>query len=486
MAKFNSTKVSAVEATKTVNLAGGEAYAQSAKLEFVSHLLTSFVGNQFYRTESEGIKTLKALISNIDDNKFLAKAAIFARNEYGMRSVTHIVAAELAKKVKGESWTKDFFNKVVFRPDDMTEILAYYMSKYGKPVPNSLKKGLAKAFEKFDAYQIGKYRKENGDIALVDVVNIVHPKASPIITSLVKGELKSTETWEAKLSKAGQDAAAKSEAGESLEEVLADTKKEAWTEMITSRKIGYFALLKNLRNILQSAPGVIDEACAMLVEEKLIKNSKVLPFRFTTAMREIESLGIDGVRKVVMAINKAIDISLSNVPKLAGKTLIVVDASGSMQGKPIEIASLFASVLYKATDSDLMLFSNNANYVSPNPADSTMTIADGIQRVAEGGGTNFHAIFQTANKKYDRIIILSDMQGWVGYYSPKAEAQAYQKQYSVTPYIYSWDLAGQGTMQFPERNVIALAGFSDKVFDIMGMVETDKNALIKRIEEIVL
>ena len=486
MAKFNATKASAVEATKTVNLAGGEAYAQSAKLEFVSHLLTSFVGNQFYRTEDEGIKTLKNLIANISDNKFLAKAAIFARNEYGMRSVTHIVAAELAKKVKGESWTKDFFNKVVFRPDDMTEILAYYMSRYGKPVPNSLKKGLAKAFEKFDAYQIGKYRKENGDIALVDVVNIVHPKATPIITSLVKGELKSKDTWEASLSKAGQEASAKAETAEEREEIVADLKKDAWTEMVKSRKIGYMALLKNLRNILQNAPDAVDEACAMLVEEKLVKTSKVLPFRFTTAMKEIEEIDNEGTRKIVKAINKAIDISLSNVPKFPGKTLVVVDNSGSMEGKPIEIASLFAAVIYKATDADMMVFSDNANYIKPNPDDSTVTIAKNIKDGCQQAGTNFHAIFNAASKKYDRIIILSDMQGWMGHYTPKAEFEAYKNKHAATPYIYSWDLAGQGTMQFPEKNVVALAGFSDKVFDIMGMVETDKDALIKRIEAVVL
>jgi hypothetical protein len=486
MAKFNATKTSTVEATKTINLAGGEAYAQSAKLEFVSHLLTSFVGNQFYRTEDEGIKTLKNLIANISDNKFLAKAAIFARNEYGMRSVTHIVAAELAKKVKGESWTKEFFNKVVFRPDDMTEILAYYMSKYGKPVPNSLKKGLALAFEKFDAYQIGKYRKENGDISLVDVVNIVHPKATPVITSLVKGTLKSKDTWEASLSKAGQEASAKAETAEEREEIVADLKKDAWTEMVKSRKIGYMALLKNLRNILQNAPDAVDEACAMLVEEKLVKTSKVLPFRFTTAMKEIEEIDNEGTRKIVKAINKAIDISLSNVPKFPGKTLVVVDNSGSMEGKPIEIASLFAAVIYKATDADMMVFSDNANYIKPNPDDSTVTIAKNIKDGCQSAGTNFHAIFNAASKKYDRIIILSDMQGWMGHYTPKVEFEAYKSKHAATPYIYSWDLAGQGTMQFPEKNVVALAGFSDKVFDIMGMVETDKNALIKRIEAVVL
>ena len=47
-----------------------------------------------------------------------------------MRSVSHIVAGEIVNSVKGEQWTKNFINKVVFRVDDMTEIMSYFMSTY--------------------------------------------------------------------------------------------------------------------------------------------------------------------------------------------------------------------------------------------------------------------------------------------------------------------------------------------------------------------
>ena len=99
-------------------------------------------------------------------------------------------------------------------------------------------------------------------------------------------------------------------------------------------------------------------------------------------------------------------------------------------------------------------------------------------------GTNFHCIFQKANKAYDRIIILSDMQGWVGGNAPTSTFKEYCRKYNCQPHIYSFDLQGYGTLQFPENKVYAMAGFSDKVFDIMKMMEQDRQALINRIEAV--
>ena len=77
------------------------------------------------------------------------------------------------------------------------------------------------------------------------------------------------------------------------------------------------------------------------------------------------------------------------------------------------------------------------------------------------------------------------MQGWVGYHSPAAEFTAYKKRHDCNPYIYSFDLAGHGSMQFPENKVCALAGFSDKIFDVMSLLEQDRKALINVIKNYV-
>jgi len=482
MPRFN-VPVSSV--TRTENLAGGEAFTQSPKLELAIHLLTSFAQDQYYRSTDEGIKRLVELVKLVDPS-YAAKAAVFARDTFGMRSVTHIVAGELAASVKGQSWTQDFFDKVVVRVDDMTEILSYYTANYGKrPIPNSLKKGLAKAFTKFDAYQLAKYRAEGKALSLVDVVNLCHPsKPKNALRALMDGTLKSTDTWESQLTEAGQ--------GE--DEGKEERKADVWEGLIRERKIGYFALLRNLRNILEQAPSIVSEACELLVDETLIRKSRVLPFRFDTALTQIQKMNEDGTRAVVTAISKAFDIACANVPVLPGRTLIALDDSGSMtsnigKGKPpADIAALFGAVLYKTQpNSDLLLFADRASWFMGNANDSATTIASQIKSVTgSGGGTNFNLIFEAANKAYDRVIILSDMQAWVGRLSPAAAFAQYKREYSANPHVFCWDLQGYGTMEFPEQQVYSLAGFSEKVFDVMGMLEEDRQALVHRIEAVIL
>lgn len=475
MSRFNQQ----VSAATALNLAGGKAYRQSPELELVSILFTSFASEAFYRAAGDTFGRLKALIAQCD-KKFVAKAAIYARTQLGMRSITHVAASELAKYISGEFWTADFYTAIVNRPDDMTEILSYHTVKNGK-MTNAMKKGFAKAFDKFDRYTLSKYRGEDKEYRLIDVVKLVHPvpieKNGEAITDLLKGKLKSFDTWEVELSKAGQIA--------TNEEEKAVLKKYAWINLIREKKLGYFALLRNLRNIIEQAPEIINEALAQLVNETAIKKSMVFPFRFLTAFEEIAKLPQSKiVRDVLVALNNAVDISLSNVPVFDGDTLVVLDVSGSMVGKPAQIGSLFASVLIKSNNADCILFSDYAKYAPVTPKDSTITIANSIRFA--GGGTNFSSIFSTANKKYDRIFILSDMQGWVGYQSPSSAFKEYKKATGANPLVYSFDLNGYGTTQFPEQNVTCITGFSEKVFDIIKLTETDSETLLNAVNAVQL
>jgi hypothetical protein len=154
----------------------------------------------------------------------------------------------------------------------------------------------------------------------------------------------------------------------------------------------------------------------------------------------------------------------------------------------IEIASVFAAALLKANNADLMLFEGDAKYVTFNPTDSTMTVARSIYDAASGGATNFSAPFERATRKYDRIIILSDMQGWVesryyGTSSPVPALKAYEEKFAVQPNVYSFDLTGYGSMMLPHDRVFELAGFSDKVFDLMQIIEQGEDSLIRAIDE---
>ena len=213
-----------------------------------------------------------------------------------------------------------------------------------------------------------------------------------------------------------------------------------------------------------------------------------MPFRFMSALNEIRNLNSEHSRKIIVALSEAIELSLDNVPELPGKTLVVLDVSGSMTWTgsrnytPASIGALFGSAIYKKNNADFMTFDSDARYVNLNPIDSLFSIVNSIKFPA--GATNFHSIFNKARVGYDRIVVLSDMQGFVGYSSAVASFNNYKSITKSNPLIYSFDLAGHGSMQFPEKDVFCIAGFSDKVFDIMKLLESDKNALVNKIKEI--
>lgn len=465
MSRFNQTAATPA----TTNYEGGHAYSMSKEAHLALLLLTSFLQDKdnAYRSAQETENDILKLISEVDP-KFAAKACLYARNEVGMRTITHVGSYAVYGQAKGQKWLKNYFTKIARRPDDMLEIASYFKSKGLKMLPKAAQKGFAKRLTKLDEYQLAKYKASGKSMSLVDLVNLCHPKRTSALSKLMTGKLKNERTWEAKVSKAGSNKEAKS---------------KAWSEMIDSKDIGYFALLRNLRNIIASCPDKIDVVCDMLTNEKSIKKSLVLPFQFLSAVDAVSS-----ERRVLMALSEAIDISCNNVPDFPGKTLVAVDISWSMDGQPIKIASLFGAVLFKAiSGSEVMVFDTSGRYLTLNPMDSVLTLKD---KIAErtGGGTSFSSIFSAASKAYDRIIILSDMQGWAdsgGWDTGdniSGPFSRYKKRYKCNPKLYSFDLTGLGTLKFPEKNTFLVGGWSDKVFDLMRYVEEDPKALTNVIE----
>ena len=483
MAKFNTT---VLDKPNTTNLAGGSAYTQSTELQIATLLLTSFLADKCYESEAKQIQRLKDLFEALPENnkQFMAKASIYARQEFGMRSISHLCAAIISNYKKGRgTWCERYITKNVARVDDITETIACYMSMYDKKLPWSLKYGLAKAFDKFDEYQLAKYKAEGKEVSLVDAVRLCHPKPcaknSEALNKLIHGTLKQTETWNAKLSNVKKS--------ENEEQVTKD-KQQVWHDFVSKgNKVEYFALLRNLRNMLEQATEEdYNTALQLLCNEHLIKNSKVLPFRYLSAFKEITD------RNTVVALSKAVDISLSNVPRFEGKTAVLLDCSGSMTSyagktniRMSQIGAMFAAALYKTNDADVILFSDDAKYFNGIPSDSILTLCSLMK--FNCGGTNFNAAFAKLRKAYDRIIILSDMQSWGhGYFSVNDTYKEYKRNYKCPNCrLYSFDLTGYGTSQFPEPGVFTLAGLSDKAFDIMNKME-HANDLVNIINGIIV
>lgn len=476
MSRFNATTKTAPD---TVNREGAPAYELGSESKLISLLLGSFLSDQFYRSGDETLEELKTLVA-ANHPEFAARAAIYARDTFGMRSVSHVVAAELCRYVKGEAWLRRFLSRVVLRPDDVTEILSCWLSTYGKPIPNAMKRGLGDALSGFDAYRLGKYKAEGKALSLVDAVNLCHPKHTEQLAALVRGTLAPPETWEVELTRAGQA------------EDKDKAKAAVWHNLLSEHKLGYFALLRNLRNIIAQSPGSIPMACEQLTDAEVIRKSRVLPFRFLSAWDALD----DMPRDVGLALSQAVDIAVANIPTLPGKTLIAVDGSGSMEGRPVAIAALFASALHRLNDSDVLLFDDVARWAKLNPANPVMTNAQGIIDNATCGGTNFHLIFDTAQKPYDRIVILSDMQAWIARgepgifwrYCPTCPEDAhkeYKRRTGADPFVYCFDLQGYGTAQFPAKRVTQLSGWSDKAFDYMLLAEKGEDAMVKAVKEVV-
>ena len=571
MSKFNRKNVvlkgrikKVMPVTDTVNRAGGSAYKESAELQLASYLLTSFCNDTYFGTTSDITGPILNLLPSLRNPEVAAQAIVYARNEYGMRSSTHQMTCALAQAMhlagkSGNEWFRPFVRTAISRVDDITEILACWEALAEKAIPNALKRGLRDAFGKFDAYQLGKYRSENGAISLVDAVRLLHPcptrrngvvrvsksdwmratgKPEPVedceltldpFTALVYGLLKA-DTRQSKLVTATPGVKSKSERAELRKEVLID--------QIRAGRIGHFELLKNLGGYLRDAPEVIDEAVARLTDPDEIRGSRVMPFRYLDAYRAVETLykNVEGYRKALLGISQALDVSCGNI-KLKGKTLVVVDVSGSME-HPVRASkedeerarlrgtkalsrksagALFGAIAAKAGLADLMVFATDAEYVSYNPADSAISIAEKISALkgcpddsvwrglrTHNHGTNFNAIFHRADKKYDRIVIFSDMQGWMGnktrgwanqfehlhgdFGAPRESLARYCDTYKSIPWIYSCDLAGYGTLMFPENGskVITLAGYSEKLFDLMAVAEQEPNVLLERIKAVKL
>src|SRR3990167_46821 len=483
MSRFNTQ--TAVRRGDTVNLAGGEAFTVDPRYEFATIALTSFAGNQYYRKADETVEHLKALLGQIPP-EFAAKVAVYARREAGMRSITHVIAGELAgAKSRGPKGARPFYRQIVRRPDDMLEIITYITSTQGRrPLPNAVRWGFRAALESLDAYQIAKYQANGKAVSMLDLANMLHPKPNErnaeAFKALVAGTLKQTDTWESRMSEIGQDEGDKDEA-----------RKEAWGDMLAKAKanenggLGYFALLRNLRNIMEQAPDALPLACELLADTERAHKSLVMPFRAATAYREIAQAAGGGRQPILSALSRAVDLLCANVPKFDGRTLIVVDCSGSMTGRPKQIASVFAAVMVKANDADLMIFGTDAAYATGDTSAPTLSLAEAIER-ANAGGTDFKPIFGRAKGRYDRVVILSDMQSWIGRESPVAAYEEYCGRSGCRPKVYSFDLAGHGTLQFPQPDVFCLAGFSDKTLDIMALLEKDREALVKRIEAVAL
>ena len=200
MSKFNNTAT-----IKTTNHDGHVAYAMKDKAKLVTQVLTSFFNEQkFYGDNSaEMAKTIQSVVKT--DPAFVSKLAVFARREFNMRSVAHVLTGYLAHEVEGKPYVKDTIRGICLRGDDATELMAFYLNTFGRPIPNSVRKGINAVFTGFDEYTLAKYKGEGKSVKMRDLVCLCHPAPKDAAQSemwkrLLENKLATPMTWETILS----------------------------------------------------------------------------------------------------------------------------------------------------------------------------------------------------------------------------------------------------------------------------------------------
>ena len=529
MSKFNKTKEKRIPTT--VNEMGEKAYQLNAKEELVATCLTTFLQGSYYETENEIVNRIKKAASQVDE-EFIAKLAIYLRNDANMRSVTHLLAGELASRLSGKEYGTRFYNRISVRPDDMSEILAYYFSKGNKKIANAMKRGFRAKLESMDPYLIDKYKMSRKSISLVDLVNLTHPKPNQknaeAYRKLIKGEslegLYSTKIMEKELSKAGQTA---KENGTSVVEA----KAIAITEVLDG-DAPIMNVLRNLRNIIETAPDQVDKAIEHLTNKKKVLNSRLLPFRFATAYEEIEKLKStkstsvtfesdksSNVEKVLKAIETALEYSVENIPALEGKTAVLIDHSGSVRGDggghskvsafskttTAMIGNLFGSMLtWSQRDVYMGLFGDRLIQVPINRKKGLLEFnKDSFDEGNKCGGGTENGLYVFLHEciknrtRVDNLVIFSDMVigeggrgGWDGTSNTRLGTfqTLFKKFKEVNPQCNTISVnikQTSGKDVFDKSlNVLQIAGWSDKIFNLIQANCKGYTELIKEIEKI--
>ena len=472
MSKFNTQTTN-----KTVNKCGHTAYKMPDKEKLVTQVLTSFFNeSKFYGDNSaEMQETIKKVIAA--DAEFIAKLAVFARREFNMRSVAHILTAYLAHEPNGKPFVRKTVQAVSLRGDDATELMACYINLFGKrPIPNALKKGIADVLQGFDEYTLAKYKGEGKGVKMRDLLCLCRPTPKDTAQSemwkrCLNNELETPYTWETELSAKGNNA-------------------KVWEELIESGKVGYMALLRNLRNILNANPSNLNKVLDTLQDPNKVRKSKQLPFRYLSAYKEV--MDICG-SKVLDVLENAVEASCENIPKLDGTTVIAVDVSGSM-GNLIsakskvhcfEIAMLLGLIANKICENSIFYYFNSD--IEKYPVSHRTAILHTVTAFRCGGGTSMYLPFKkmlSDKVNADRIIILSDNEcndnGWR---TPvQAYADEYRRKSGNNIWVHAIDLQGYGTQQFSGAKTNVIAGWSEKVFDFIKLAEQGEGSLVKTID----
>ena len=468
MSKFNNVKKSEQKTTYE----GGKAYKRDSATSWLNFLFSSYLEDTFYENGNAQIKRFIELTSVVGEEYgpvFVAKAADFARNELGMRSVTHLTAAMLNHQKF--PYKREYLRRLFYRPDDIGETFAA-VEKLGDKHSHALVRAAGDTLSSLSEYQLSKYGDKKAKWNMYDLINVTHAH-SAAIDKFKNGTLEEADTWENKIS---------GERGSS-------ENHSEWKRLVEEGKLGYLALIRNLRYIMNifdiDRSWIVNNLVPQLTNKEKIRKSMVFPYQIYAAYRNMQTSS----PVVISALDEAFRIACGNVEELSGDSAVILDVSGSMDD-PIsghsmismkEIGACYAAMLYVSQDCDFIKFGNDAKECEYNKNDNIFDIIEHMTYNENCGyGTDIGSAFKVIyriDKTYDRLFIISDMQTMSGknYWTSETPEDLYKK-YTPNAHIYSFDLANYRGQCFPSNPKFHFAtALNDKVFAFVPYLENDKN-----------
>lgn len=508
--------------TDTQTYEGAPAYTyEDARNELIAAVATTFLDDKFYESATDRMERVRGLIKAIASEghyRFLWNLVKYTRDEWHLRSISHLLAGEYLlipevrtwKSMDGTEKTVDpvqiLVDHVFIRPDDVAKIFGYWMinntakANTKQKMPRLLRKAVQVWFNKLSRFQASKYqaRLAGKQITMKKLIKMTHPKPkdkaqSELFKEIIAESLSGDANWTKDITAVVVD----EETGETL------STKDKWLKAIP--KMAYMPLLMNLAAFDRAG---VDPAIVLptLVNKEAVLKSRLLPFRFITAIDHVE-------RHYKEALRTAFQMAFDNVKLPRGNYLIAVDQSTSMTmnntGKStrdcMEDAAIFGAVVQHAANkagdrADLVMFGSELTEHNTFDMGVVGTIAY-LRRMASGGATNGYLIWEyyEAQKakgiKYDYIFIMTDMQftsvnrGYgtgilSGYGTSRYQSGGGTPTVPKDVLIFNIDLQGYKTTLTPYEkasNVKQMSGFSEKIFDYLDVIR-DPQGLIQKIE----
>ena len=488
---------------------GAPGWARDAKSELFLLAVTSLAGEAtFYEGAADRDARLAQLAGQVavDDVDWLTRLVRWVRDEAHLRSVAVAIAAEgvAARLAAGQhGGNRGLVAAALRRPDEPGELVAYWLARHGRALPKPVKRGTADAVRLlYTERALVKHDSAAAAVRFGDVLELTHP--APVAPwqgdlfahaisrrhgrdGAVPASLPVLRAREQLLAVRAEDRRAVLLADDGVQRLQAagmtwesvagwlgrPLDAAVWERLVGV--MGYMALLRNLRNLDEA--GVDDEVAqrvsARLADPGQVARSRQLPLRFLSAYRAAPSLRWAG------ALETALQLSLRTVPALPGRTLVLVDRSGSMFG-PLsarstvtraDAAALFgAAVAARAVHADLVEFGTSSRVVQPRPAESLLRV---VERFGDLGGTNTAAAVRRHYRGHDRVLVVTDEQAWAGWHGedPTAAVPAHVP-------VYTWNVAGYRYGHGPSGtgNRHTFGGLSDGAFAAVPLLERGRDA----------